>query len=70
MRVSVFAGAGYWGLTEDWEGTNLPAERGPWSRVCDLDLSSGAGDRTGLNAIAAIIAINDEGFYVYPMKDQ
>lgn len=69
MRVSVFEGAGFWGLTEDGEGANLPPDHGPWRYLRQADISSGDGDRTGLNAVSAIIEINERGFYVYPMKE-
>ena len=70
MDVCVFHSAGWWGLTEDHEGANLPADRGPWSYLTSANLASGDGVRAGINALQAIVDIVARGHHLSAMNDQ
>lgn len=58
MNVWLFNGAdGLCALTIDEEGTNLPDELGPWSKVRSVDLEGDAPDEQ-----EAVALIGEHGF--------
>jgi len=69
--IHVFKGAGSnYGFTTDPTGSNLPADKGPWTRVRDIEMNRGDGERIGVNSDDVLDAVERDRAYVASVSIQ
>lgn len=69
MKLHAFMGLdGWYALTKDGAGSNLPADKGPWRAFRSIDMAPGEYPRWGVSTEKALSDIEAVGYHLTQIK--